>query len=246
MLFDDRLLFVHVPKTAGIAITNFLIHNIPGSMTLTEPSDAPDPSIKLPARVRAKLKLKRFLTVSRLWYPRRVRVVHGKRHERLFEARETLARFQRSLDDFHAILAVVRNPYDLEVSRYHFLRLGYHGVTGLARGREQRFAMAQDFEQFALSAPFGGRRGVCIEQWYEIDGRMPDNLRLLRFETLEDELLRAFGEIYPIATRLCRENASSHGPWRTYLTPASEEAIYRKYQWLFDKRYYAREQQQSR
>lgn len=246
MLFDDRLLFVHVPKTAGIAITNFLIHNIPGSMTLTEPSGAPDASVQLPARVRAKLKLKRLLTVSRLWYPRRVRVVDGKRHERLVEARETLARFGRSLDDFHTILAVVRNPYDLELSRYHFLRLGYHGIEGLARGREQRLAMVKEFEQFALSAPFGGRQGVRIEQWYEIDGRMPENLCLLQFETLEDELLRAFGDIYPVTTRLRRENASSHGPWRTYLTPASEGAIYRKYQWLFDKGYYAREQQLSR
>lgn len=245
MLFDERLLFVHVPKTAGMAITKFLMHNIPGSMTLTEPSGAPDASIALPAGVRAKLKLKRFLTSSRLWYPRRVRVVQGKRHERLVEARETLARFERSLDDFHAILAVVRNPYDLEVSRYHFLRIGYHGIKGLARGREQRLAMAQDFEQFAQSAPFDGRRGVRIEQWYEIDGRMPENLRLLRFERLEDELSHAFGEIYPVSTRLRRENASRHGPWRTYITPASEDAIYRKYQWLFDKGFYAREQHQS-
>ena len=244
MLFDDKLLFVHVPKTAGMAVTSFLIHNIPGSMTLTEPSGAPNPSVPLPALVRAKLTVKQILTMSRLWYPRRVRVVRGKRHERLIDARETLARFDRRLDDFHAILAVVRNPYDLEVSRYHFLRLGYHGIRGLARSREQRLAIAKDFEQFALTAPFDGRRGVRIEQWYEIDGRMPANLRVLRFETLEDELLRAFGEIYPVTSALGRENASGHDPYGTYLTPASEDAIYRKYQWLFDKGYYAREQRQ--
>jgi len=52
---------------------------------------------------------------------------------------------------------VARNPYDLEVSRYHFLRLGYLGVAGLSQGRAQQIAFAGDFTGFrphsALSRP---------------------------------------------------------------------------------------------
>ena len=79
-------------------------------------------------RIRALLKR------WRLWYPRRVTVMDGPRHERLAGVRDALTGLGRRLGDFKAILAAIRNPYDMEVSRYHFLRLGYQGIPGLARG----------------------------------------------------------------------------------------------------------------
>ena len=66
---------------------------------------------------------------------RNITIAEGSRHERLTEAAASLARFGRRLEDFDTIISIMRNPYDMEVSRYHFLRRGYLGVAGLARGR---------------------------------------------------------------------------------------------------------------
>jgi hypothetical protein len=242
VLFDERLLFVHVPKTGGVSITKFLIDNLPGKMFLVEEKDQPDASIRLPARVRAKLGVKSLLKRWGLWLPRSVTIIEGSPHARLLQAEACLTKLGRRLGDFRAILAVVRNPYDLEVSRYHFLRKGWHGVNDVARGPEQKFALDGSFEQFALKAPFHGRLPARIEAWYEIDGRMPENLRIVRFENLEEEFRRAVGEFCPTAASLPRLNASDHEPYASYLTPVSEEAIYKKYRWLFDRNFYAREQ----
>ena len=241
MLFGENLLFVHVPKTAGTAITQFLIDNLRGPVTLTQPSKLAEASVRLPALVRAKLKLQGIMLRLGVLYPRHVTVVEGKRHERLGEARATLARLGRRLEDFRTILAVVRNPYDLEVSRYHFHRLGYHGVRGLAHGRDQKLAMEQDFEQFAIRTRYAGRNPAHIEDWYEIDGRRPENLRIMRFENLENDLQDALRDLGPVVVRLPRVNATEHGPYTSYLTARAEDAIFRKYRWLFDRGFYARE-----
>lgn len=241
VLFDDKLLFVHVPKTAGVSITKFLIDNSPGKITLVEEQYRPHPSIPLPARVRVKLRVKKLLQAGGIWLPRSVTIVDGNPHARLSQAQECVVKFGRRLDDFCAILAVIRNPYDLEVSRYHYLRMGWHGVRGLARGVEQKIAMEGDFEKFALNAPYHGRLPARIEEWYEIEGRMPENLRILRFERLEEDLRRVLGEFYPVKAKLPRLNATKHEPYASYLSPRSEEAIYNKYRWLFDRQFYGRE-----
>jgi hypothetical protein len=241
MLFNDKLLFLHVPKTGGVSIEQFLIHTLPGRITVTDELRPTNAWKRLPTSVRLRLRLKTLLKRWGMWLPQRVIVVEGKRHQRMQQARDTLAGLGRRLEDFHAVLAVVRNPYDLEVSRYHFLRLGYHGVKGLARAREQKIAMEEDFETFACKAPYHGRLPAQIEEWYELDGRLPENLRILRFENLESDLHRAVGELYPVTARLPRLNASEHAPYTAYLTPNAEEVIYRKYHWLFERGFYVRE-----
>lgn len=239
MLAARDILFIHVPKTAGESLTKFLIDHIPGPFLLTDGPDRPDPSAPLPLRVRAKLAARRVLARLGPVYPRSVTRIENKRHERLGEAAEFLAARGRRLDDFLAILAVVRNPYDLEVSRYHYLRRGHRGVKGLARGREQAMAMAENFESFALRAPLLGR--ARIEEWYEIAGSRPQNLRILRFETLAEDLSAVLAPLYGTQVKLPRLNATPHAPYTAYLTPAAEAAIYGKYRWLFDEGFYARE-----
>jgi hypothetical protein len=241
MLFNDKLLFVHVPKTAGDSVTKYLIDNLPGRKTLVEGSDKSHPSVRLPPAVIAKLRVKALLKRWGLWMPASVSIMEGERHARLHEARDMFAKLGCSLDEFRAIIVCVRNPYDLEVSRYHFLRLGYHGVRGVARSREQKIAIEESFEEFARSAPYHGHLPARIEKWYELDGRMSGNLRIIRFENLEADLHRAVGEFCPTAAGLPRLNVTVHEPYSSYLSPAAEEAIYNKYRWLFDRKFYERE-----
>jgi len=241
MLFDDKLLFIHAPKTAGTSVTSFLIANSPNRVTLTEPSAGPDPAVAMPAFARTMLALRRLRWCVGMLMRNSVTLVEGSRHENLRQASEVLAKLGRKLEDFRAIVSIVRNPYDLEVSRYHFFRRGYHGVKGVAHEYAEELALAGDFEAFARKAPYHGRLPAQIEDWYEIDGNMPNNLRIVRFENLEKDLHEVVAQLYPVRTRLPKLNASEHAPYKSYLTADSEDAIYNKYRWLFDRNFYRRE-----
>jgi hypothetical protein len=97
------------------------------------------------------------------------------------------------------------------------------------------------FQAFADRAPYHGRLPGRLEDWFEINGQMPSNLRVLRFETLEQDLRRALSPFSRNHSQLPRLNASEHRPYAHYLTPGIEKAIYRKYRWAFDRGLYPRE-----
>jgi hypothetical protein len=71
---------------------------------------------------------------------------------------------------------------------------------------------------------------------------MPQNLHIVRFETLEEDLGRILGRLYPIQSGLPKLNASTHAPYRSYMNAEAESGIYRKFRWLFDREFYKREQ----
>jgi hypothetical protein len=133
MLFNDKVLFLHVPKAAGTSVTSLLIHNLAGPITITEP--AKPLSRQVPIRTQATLAFKRLRHELSLLFRPRLRRIAGTRHENLAQASEALARLGRKLDDFEMVLAIIRNPYDLEVSRFHYLRRGHLGVPSLRRSR---------------------------------------------------------------------------------------------------------------
>jgi len=242
MLFTERLLFLHVPKTGGTSVTSFLVRNLPGRIALTEPVDLPPKLDDLPLPQRARLQLRRWR--RRLGFLRHPRVqrIAGVRHETLSQASESLARLGRKLADFESIIAVIRNPYDLEVSRFHFFRRGHLGIKGLAHEYAEELALSGDFAAFAERAAYHGQLPGRIEDWFEMDGRTPANLRILRYEMLEADLSHAIAPFCRIVSPLPRLNASQHAPYRNYLTPEIEAAVYNKYRWLFDRGYYPREQ----
>jgi hypothetical protein len=165
-------------------------------------------------------------------------VVHidGSRHETLAEAKELVGRFGHRLHDFKVILAAIRNPYDLEVSRFAYLRKGHQWD----RGAIQELAMAGDFELFALkSTPHGD---IPVEDFFTISGRMPPNLRLVRFERLTEDLSRRLGgvELLTNQATLPYVNRSKHRHYARYYTEVAERAVYEKYRWLFEQGFYPR------
>jgi hypothetical protein len=212
MIFNNELLFIHVPKTAGISISRFLLKNLSGTVYYTVPNghggDAPS----------------------------HVRILKGRRHENLRQAQDTLSTMHRSLTSFRIILSTVRNPYALEVSRYHYLRLG----RPWDKGQAQNLALAGDFTDFAVYAPFLGHLPSRIEHFYIYNGEFPSNLVILRQENLEPDLNAALKEYIPSPITLPKLNKTRHDDYSSYITPAAEEGIYKKFQWLFDEGFYSR------
>ena len=159
-------------------------------------------------------------------------IIEGHGHENLLTAQEMMGGFKKKLEDFKAIIVAIRNPYDLMVSNYFFMRKTYHQNDF----RENfKIAMENDFEGYALKVGF-----APIENWMTMDGCRPENLKIIRFEHLQedfDALSRAFGFA---SIPFLHLNASTHDHYLKYLTPTAEEAIYQKFKYLFDEGFYER------
>ncbi len=212
MIFSRALAFLHVPKTAGMSLTSYLLENLPKPVYYTGPPLGKD-----------------FL-------PGGVIRLEGARHETLTEAVEILQRHGLDIRTIPVILAVVRNPYAIEVSRYGYLQLGHPWDAG----HSQDLALTQDFEVFAKESGYHAA-GRPLEAYYLLDGEVPANLRILRYENLADELAAALREagVEPRG-ELPWVNRSTHEHHLRYYTPAAERAVYEKYRWVFDAGLYPR------
>jgi hypothetical protein len=225
VIFNDDVLFLHVPKTGGMSVTHYLLDTLPKPLVITHPIHVPG------------------------LHRRGIAQVDGARHESLAEARDILRAIGRDIPEFPMVLVGMRNPYDQEVSRYAYLRQGHHWESG----PEQDLALASDFETYAIgNCQAGGRwnryeleanrpRPNEIRDYYMLDGAFPDNLRVIRFEHLAEDLLGALATIGIVgAPEFPWDNRSDHGAYATYYTPAAEAAVYDRYRWVFDQGFYSR------
>lgn len=238
MIFSKDLLFIHVPKTAGMSTSGYLLDILSKPVYLTHPVEVWNDALAEKGIVQ----------------------IVGKRHEALPEARDVVARYGFAIDRFPIILATIRNPYDLEVSRYTYLRRQHPWE----RGPEQELALACTFEEFAVKNQQRGgswatgavttRDPAATADWgrdqpeypnelrdfYQLDGRVPDNLRMIRFENLVEDLTDALCSVgiegrpedFPWVNR------SRQDHYLGYYTRRAEEAVYRRYQWVFDRGMY--------
>ncbi len=101
--------------------------------------------------------------------------------------------------------------------------------------------MAGDFETFVREAAFHGKAYPALEEYYEIAGRIPENLRLIRQEYIDGDMKSALAEVgIRLTKKLPVTNVSQHGTREEYLTPVAERAIYERFHWFFDRGYYER------
>lgn len=211
MIFCEKLLFLHVPKTGGISVTSVLLDILPRPVYYSAPS-------------------------GHHGSPRDgVVFVPGIRHETLADAEEVLPTHGWRLEQFPIIVACLRNPYEIEVSRYSYLRKGHPWDRGLS----QELALTGDFERFAADSPPHAHRE--LEAYFLLRGSRPENLRIVRVEQLTTELTAVLREVGVDAKiRIPRMNRSRHRRYSHYYTPLAEEAVYRKYRWAFEAGGYER------
>jgi hypothetical protein len=214
VLFNKDVLFIHVPKTGGWSLTRHLLVVLPKPVWYVHSEPIPE-GIPTEGVVH----------------------VRGNGHESLDEADACVQAQGFAAADFPVILAVLRNPYALEVSRYAYALDGHPWD----RGPNQQLAMTHDFETFAIESMHQAGPQRPLESYFLLQGALPKNLRLVRFENLAEEAtdaLRAVGitgsETVPWVNR------SRHGPFLSYYTRDAEQAVYEKYRWVFDHGYYER------
>jgi len=216
MLFNQDLLFLHVPKTGGMAVTQKLLQVLPKPIYYA-----------LPAGAKHKV-----------YNPPEIIAVAGKRHGNLQEAQDWIAQYGKTLSSFKKIVATVRNPYAMEVSRYFYLRLGH----AWDKGKAQQIALDSDFETFAVESPYFGRKSSEIEKYFQINGLVPHNLTVIKQEQLDADLSKVLAELnISVDSHIAKKNGTKHGDYHQYLTSKAEAAIYQRYQWVFDAGFYSRE-----
>lgn len=216
MLFNQDLLFLHVPKTGGMAVTDKLLEILPKPIYYALPQNAKD----------------------KFHNPPEIIAIAGKRHGNLKDAQEWIEQYNKKLSSFKKIIATIRNPYSMEVSRYFYLRKGYPWD----KGKAQKIALDNDFETFAIESPYFGRKSSKIEDYFSIDGITPHNLTPIKQEQLHTDLGKVLAELGVILdTPIPKKNGTKHLGYQHYLTPKAEQAIYQRYQWLFDSGFYQRE-----
>lgn len=214
MILSPQVLFVHVPKTGGMAVTSYLLDVLPRPVWYTHPDRDPrldDGVTQLP----------------------------GIRHETLAEAFAIAAAQGIDAPRLPLLFGVLRNPYAMEVSRFAYLQKGHAWDAG----PNQDLALAGDFTAFATQSTDHGGETRPINAYFEIDGHVPGGMTILRQESLPDDLPRALaaaGIDVPPGLPLAAENESRHGPWQDYYSRPAEAAVHDRYRWVFDHGFYPR------
>lgn len=210
VIFNDEFLFIHVPKTAGIAVADGLCRSLKGTVySASRPGES----------------------LSR----DHVNIIHGDRHQTLKGADQFFkdAGLPHRLSRFKTILAMVRNPYEIEVSRFHYLRLGREWDRGVV----QDLAMEGDFAKFVRGSTWWFKH----EDYYVVDGVTPPNLQIVRYEGFAATISTDFASFFQTPFVVKQLNASHKTQYKDYYDKELEAHVYRKYQWLFDQGYYPRE-----
>lgn len=213
MLIGEQFLFLHIPKTAGKSLTKYMIEAWPGAI---HGRVSPGQVRELAAVVRPGVTLE---------------VASG--HQGMVAAKKLLRQRGRKLRDMTAIFTCVRNPYDLIVSTYFFMRATFKNNRNR---RNFQLAHSLEFEEFCNQY-----EPRAIEAWLTLNGRVPRNLRLLRFEALEADLAAVAKEYGFKPATLPHLNRTQHRHYSCYVRSAAcERAIYEKHRYVFDIGLYER------
>ena len=213
MLWCKDYLFVHYPKTAGKTLTRFFVQAWPrpiaGFISKGQVNELADCELE------------------------KTGIQVGRGHENLKQSAEIVAQDGGDIMTMKGIFCCIRNPYDLMVSNYHFMRQTYE-----ANRDRPNFVIAHEnnfvnyCEKVGVSSP---------SNWMTIDGKMPGNLQIIRFEQMNDDLntySTRFGFDMPVLGHL---NASKRAHYSEYMCSRSEQAIADKFSYWFDEDFYQRE-----
>ena len=214
MLVSKDFAFIHFPKTAGKSLTKYMICAWEGP-------------------IYGRVSPGQIKEVADVLRPD-VRLDIGRGHENMRRTSLILRSMGQDVRDLCGVFVCIRNPYDLAVSTYFFLRHTY-----AENGGSERFRMASrlSFSEFwcndiSTSPP---------ERWLTLGGEVLPNQHFIRFESLREDLKSLSAKYGFKDATLPHLNRTTHGHYSEYMTKEAEEAVYTKFRYLFEAGYYERE-----
>ncbi len=227
MIWNNHLLFLHPQKTAGMSLTNVLLDTLaPPIFNSLPPGHWPEHPEGKPG----------------------VAYVYGLRHENQYQAKSILKQFNLSLDDFKVIMVVMRNPYDMEVSRYFHLRK----PDAFETSSDRELALKSSFSEFVVNTQFRKSRPYhpdierfqAIQSYYTTGDSIPPNLRIVHYEHLEEDINNVLGSLGYSPVKIPYVNISHERSSRDIMdfitSPEIEYSVYSRYAWIFNHNYYPR------
>ena len=217
MVFNKDILFIHIGKTGGTSAADYLCK------TLLEPVYN-----VIPERAHGK-QIGHEVTLD------------GQRHATLEEAKVFLKKRNIKLNSFKEIIAVIRHPYNLEISLFNYYKRLLANQPQILDNAPKRKAiiLKDSFEEF-VRGRFFHRHNTHIKKYLAIEGKLHPKVRIIKFENLETEFLK-IGEKYGNGNEdFPHLNKTKSTKIEEWITPEIELRLYRKYKWVFLKGKYKR------
>lgn len=246
--YNDDVLFVHIPKTAGASVKCYMVEHLPAMMLGNlKQGKLPIGHIRLTDierfTGRAPSEFKLIVTVVRDPYEQQL-------SELTYRARNFLARDSHEL----CVLAwqgYVRRYY----AKYDINRCAIEGRPFVFRPEHLdihgfMLDIRADFRAWYTDRVLGRivssqtdivkEYGDYYRWWLDVDGEIPENVQMITVESLSHQLpyvLQPYAdhELPPMTTRV---NASPRSvATRDFYCPAAARLVEARFPWTFDKLY---------
>ena len=144
-------------------------------------------------------------------------------------------------DHFHRAAIRAGRPVESWATEGAFYSALHHRPLKVVKSHDH--AQKLDFRQFLLATAQEKTRPFLVKlyDYYHLDGVMPENMRILRFESLGDDLRSALDDAgLATGATLPWLNRSDRGAYADYYDAETEEEVYHQARWLFDRGFYPR------
>ncbi|MEM7139518.1 MAG: class I SAM-dependent methyltransferase [Actinomycetota bacterium] len=209
MIWNDQVLCLHPPRTAGRSVKSFFADNMPGSIHVQD--------------------------FASLGASNRLRYRQGNPHLDLTQAASVLASSGRGLESFDLIISVMRDPFDAEISLFDHIR----GGADWPHERTRDLASDGDLGAYLDGAGIVADGSPRLDRFYEFDGGTLPNLRVVPFAdvaTAVPALLEPFAR-RPRLSLFPHLNRGDGRDAATVLDDATEAKVMQRHRWFFDRGY---------
>jgi len=218
MVFNKDVLFVHIGKTGGISCATYLCNTLHPPVIATAPF--------------------RNKNAQKFGYEI---LINGKRHETLEEANELLSDYGMSVSSFKKVIAVIRNPYDLEISLWNYYNKRFK--RGLLREKGRVNAVKRGDFSFFVNQNFLHRPNLKIIDYLTLNNVLYKEIEIIKFENFIISLPEAVKEFQKLDHdfKFPHKNKSQKIITRNDLTDDLKKLIYNKNKWVFEQGFYDKE-----
>ncbi len=213
MICTKDVLFIHIGKTGGISITDYLCNTLQGPIISATNSRLGNDKI----------------------FGNEI-ITEGHRHFTLEESLVHLKKYNITYDSLEVIFAVIRNPYDYEVSLWnHYIKRYRRG--NLKESKRVKAVQSKSFD-FFVKQNFLHRPEVKIKDYLTLSGKVPDKMNIILFENMSSEIQKIISPYQLKKAPFPHKNKSIIKKNPLILTKDQKELIYKKNKWVFDNQFY--------